>query len=221
MIREFEFAAVIAAGAVGVGAATRAHVAVPSQQPSCKVDSAAAWYRKQRDWLSENGRTWTNDSLRAVLLSVTGVDPRHLDPQMGVHIASTATAAPSANLMDVIGALRKLPRGTPGPTRSVVGAAGARAYYLLAMVDTSYTRGAMHRMMEAGPDESLAADVASLEDVTRLAAGRKQIYGTQFVRDNGKVMLAPMEDSAHADMRRENAGLPPFALSLCVAKGGR
>jgi hypothetical protein len=29
-----------------------------------------------------------------------------------------------------------------------------------------------------------------------------------------------MEDSAHADLRREDAGLPPFQVGLCEAKRG-
>jgi len=54
-----------------------------------------------------------------------------------------------------------------------------------------------------------------------LLAGRKQIYGTQFRRNDGKVELAPMEDSAHADLRREDASLPPFKLGLCMAGVGK
>jgi hypothetical protein len=76
--------------------------------------------------------------------------------------------------------------------------------------------------MEAGPVESPAVDVATLEDRVRLQAGRKQLYGTQFrVDDRGTIVLAPMEDSAHADLRREDAGLPPFALGLCLAKNSK
>ena len=52
----------------------------------------------------------------------------------------------------------------------------------------------------------------------RLVWGRKQIYGTQFrVGAGGRVELSPMEDSAHADMRREDAGLPPFKVGICLA----
>jgi hypothetical protein len=76
-------------------------------------------------------------------------------------------------------------------------------------------------MMEAGPVESPAPDVATLEDRLRLLAGRKQIYGTQFRRGpEGKVQLAPMEDSTHADLRREGAALPPFKLGMCMAGKG-
>jgi len=75
-------------------------------------------------------------------------------------------------------------------------------------------------MMEAGPSESFGADVATLEDKVRLMSGRKQLFGTQFrVDETGKVVLAPMEDSAHADLRREEAMLPPLRLGLCLAKG--
>jgi hypothetical protein len=51
----------------------------------------------------------------------------------------------------------------------------------------------------------------------RLQSGRKQIYGTQFRIDGGRLVLAPMEDSAHVDLRREDAGLPAFKTSACLA----
>jgi hypothetical protein len=90
--------------------------------------------------------------------------------------------------------------------------------YLLAQQDTSLFK-AIPRPMEAGPAESPAIDVAMWEDRFRLRAGRKQIYGTQVVVDEkGKVTLAPMEDSAHADLRREGAGLPPLKLGMCFAR---
>jgi hypothetical protein len=72
--------------------------------------------------------------------------------------------------------------------------------------------------MKAGPEESPAADVTMLEDRVRLLAGRKQLYGTQFRRTDAGRVLAPMEDSAHVDLRREDAGLPPFTLSACLAR---
>jgi hypothetical protein len=110
-------------------------------------------------------------------------------------------------------------RGSEWPTKSVVGAKGVRAVWLLAHIDTALTRSALKRMMEAGPEESNAADVATLEDRLRLQSGRKQIYGTQFrVGADGKLMLAPMEDSTHVDLRREDAGLPAFTTSACLAQ---
>ena len=100
----------------------------------------------------------------------------------------------------------------------MVGAAGVHAVFILAHRDTVLGRSALRRMMEAGPEESPAPDVAALEDRMRLVSGRKQLYGTQFTRDaKGNAVLRPMEDSAHADLRREGAALPPFTMGLCLA----
>ena len=219
----YSFSRLIAVGAAVVVAGMLSREAVPAHAQSSCVDTTAAWYRKQRDWLNEGGRTWTNDSLRNELLRVTGVDPARLDVQLGVVVAGRgAAAAATPEMAAAIAQLRRLPRGTPGATRSGVGPAGVRAFYRLALADSAYSNGAMHRMMEAGPDESLGADVATLEDAVRIRTGRKQIYGTQFMADErGGIRLAPMEDSAHADLRREGAGLPPFPVSLCVARATR
>ena len=110
-------------------------------------------------------------------------------------------------------------RQAPWPTRSVVGPAGVRAVWLVAARDTALARTTLHRMMEAGPDESPPAAVATLEDRLRIAAGRKQLYGTQLVRAaDGTLTTAPLEDSAHVDLRRDAAGLPPLAQALCAAR---
>ena len=92
--------------------------------------------------------------------------------------------------------------------------------WVLAGQDTSLARAALHRMMEAGPEESPPAAVAILEDRLRIASGRKQIYGTQLVKSaDGKLEPAPLEDPKHVDLRRDAAGLPPLAQAMCAAAG--
>jgi len=190
--------------------------------PECSWKPSDAWVKRQAEFFDESKHDWTNDSLRAALLDAAGLKaPLKIPVQFGVRVeGSDATPPTSAGVM--VEALKKLAstRGSTWPTRSVVGAAGTHAVYLLVGLDTTLARTALHRMMEAGPAESPAADVATLEDRLRLLAGRKQIYGTQFRRNDGKVELAPMEDSAHADLRREDASLPPFKLGLCMAGVG-
>ena len=92
-----------------------------------------------------------------------------------------------------------------------------RALWLLAARDTSLERAVLHRMMEAGPDESLPADVATMEDRVRVHAGRKQLYGTQLRRMPGRATPVPypIEDPAHVDLRRDAAGLPPLKQAIC------
>ena len=195
-------------------------VALQAQKaPACKWSAKDAWVKRQAEFFDDSKHDWSNDSLRTALLAAAGLSPSTAAPvQNGVRVegrdAPLGSSSPAA-----VDQLRKLAatRGTVWPTRSVVGALGVHAVYLLTRTDTGLARAALHRMMEAGPSESPAADVATFEDELRIVWGRKQIYGTQFRLVDGKVALSPMEDSAHADLRREDAGLPPFRLGLCLA----
>ena len=187
----------------------------------CTWKPTDAWVKRQAEFFDDSKHDWMNDSLRTALLAAAGLNvPLEPPVNVGVQIEGRdAPLGPGADAM--IAQLKALAaqRGSTWPTRSVVGAAGVHAVYLVTQRDTGLARAALHRMMEAGPAESPAVDVATFEDHMRLVWGRKQLYGTQFrVNDKGAVVLAPMEDSAHADLRREDAGLPPFKLGMCLAK---
>ena len=191
---------------------------------ACNIVSTSPWVKRQAEWFDESGQTWTNDTLRAALLSAAGISaPLKAPVQLGVQVAGQSPAL--GERADAMRAQLKTlasTRGSAWPTKSVVGAAGVHAVYLIVERDSALAPTVLHRLMEAGPAESPAADVATLEDRLRIQAGRKQLYGTQFrVDDRGAVVLAPMEDSAHADLRREDAGLPPFSVGLCLAKNAR
>lgn len=189
---------------------------------ACRINQNDAWVKRQAEWFDESKHDWKDDTLRTALLAAAGLTvPIKVPVQLGVRIEGRApqlgaTADEMTNRLKATAAVR----GSAWPGRVLVGPAGMHAVFLLAQRDSGLARVALHRMMEAGPDESLAADVATLEDQFRLAQqGRKQIIGTQFRLDaSGNVVLSPMEDSAHADMRREGAGLPPFKLGLCLAR---
>lgn len=191
---------------------------------SCPVNRSAAWMKQQAAFFDDSKHDWSDDALRTKLLAAAGISaPLATPAQPGIEIQGREPKfGPDADIMR--DTLRKLAavRGSVWPTRSVVGAAGTHAVYLLSLSDTALARATLHRMMEAGPAESPAPDVATFEDHMRLVWGRKQIYGTQFKQTaNGAIVLLPMEDSAHADLRREDAGLPPFSVSLCMAKSAR
>jgi len=210
----------IAVSSAAQGAKATGRPATAKKPASCAWTSRDPWVKRQAEFFDESRHDWTSDSLRTVLLSATNLAvPLKAPVNMGVDIGGGDSV--SAVAASVIADLKKLAsvRGSTWPTREVVGPAGTHAVYLLARSDTGLARLALKRMMEAGPMESPAVDVAVLEDRLRLASNRKQLYGTQFVVDAaGRVALAPMEDSAHADLRREDAGLPPFKLGLCLAR---
>jgi len=185
-------------------------------------DTTAAWFEQQRQWLSDQKHDWSDDAFRNELLSAAGLMAKPLAAQLGAQrLYEPSPAAPDTV---VLARLRTLAatRGSVWPTRSVVGAAGVRAVWVLVQRDTALQRAALHRMMESGPDEALPADVAVLEDRVRLQSGRKQLYGSQLRMIDGSIpMPTPIEDSAHVDMRRDAAGLPPLRQALCVVRSGR
>jgi hypothetical protein len=204
-------------------AAIWAAAALParSQRPgrTCSPpDTSAAWFREQRQWLSDTKRDWSDEQFRNSLVSAASLMATPLAPQTGVQREDDLTAGAADTA--VLSRLRTLAatRGSTWPTRSLVGAAGVRAVWLIAQRDTALERVVLHRMMESGPDEALPADVAVLEDRVRLLSGRKQLYGSQLRMVNGKLVPAPIEDSAHVDMRRDAAGLPPLKQAMCTIR---
>ena len=200
--------------------------ALPAQSSVARcapLDTTAKWYAKQRQWADDSKHSWSNDSLRTALIHAAGLDT---DPKagagalIGYEIVGTSPAAPQGDAVTAIATLRGLAqtRSSTWPTKSVVGAQGVRAVWLLASQDSALARVALHRMMEAGPEESPPAAVAVLEDRLRIANGRKQLYATQLVTSaDGKLEPAPVEDPKHVDLRRDAAGLPPLAQAICAA----
>ncbi|MCE3280168.1 MAG: hypothetical protein K0S44_2359 [Bacteroidetes bacterium] len=59
---------------------------------------------------------------------------------------------------------------------------------------------------------AFAYDLALLEDRVAVGQGKKQIYGSQIIKDpkTGKDTLAPIEDFVNVDKRRSEAGLEPL-----------
>ena len=180
-------------------------------------DTTAEWFTRQRAWLSDAKHDWSDEAFRNALLAAARVDgSRPLTPQYGAEPGPRPAALlPDTTTLVRLRALAAT-RGSTWPVRGVVGAAGVRAVWILAGQDTALQRAILHRMMESGPDEALAADVAVLEDRVRLQSGRKQLYGSQLRLVGRQLVPAPIEDSAHVDMRRDAAGLPPLGPAMCT-----
>jgi hypothetical protein len=101
------------------------------------------------------------------------------------------------------------------PGRSLVGADGAQAAWLLAQHadhDRPFQRRCLALLREAvKKGEATGAQLAYLTDRLRVADKRRQVYGTQLVVVGGKPQPAPIEDEANVDRRRKEVGLPPLA----------
>jgi hypothetical protein len=93
------------------------------------------------------------------------------------------------------------------PSKRIVGADGASAAWLLvqhADADPAFQKeclGLMEPLVTSG--EVAGKDYAYLYDRVAISEGRKQRYGTQFDGDD----IAPLEDPAKVDLRRQSVGL--------------
>lgn len=188
-----------------------------ARSDGCRLDTTAAWFTSQKEFYAVAGETWSDDSLRRVLLPAAGYNPASaFAAELGWRLdgASPAASGDSAATAE----LRGMAQRRQWPSRASVGRAGVHAAWLIAQRDSALSLAAMRRMMEAGPGESSPAEVAVLDDMRRVKVGRGQIHGTQFARGAGGVVIAGrLEDSVHVDMRREGAWLPPLAVSACLA----
>jgi hypothetical protein len=99
------------------------------------------------------------------------------------------------------------------PTRSMVGAKGADAAYLVAQHtdDLPFRERVLALMLAASPGEVSASDLATLQDRTLVRQGKKQIYGTQFSMVGDVMKMDPVEDEAGLEARRAAKGLMPLA----------
>jgi uncharacterized protein DUF6624 len=106
------------------------------------------------------------------------------------------------------------------PRRSVVGPEAAEAAFLIvqhAVQDTAFMAGALALMEPLVTDSEVrGADVAMLADRLAVQRGGKQRYGTQAKIVEGRIVLDPIDDSAHVDERRAALGMPSLARNVAV-----
>ena len=104
------------------------------------------------------------------------------------------------------------------PAESLVGGeASLAAFLILQHADYQYQKKYFPMVKEAQKEGEIeAGNVALLEDRILVREGKKQIYGSQLIRNQktGKYELYPIEDEEHVDLMRASVGLPPIAEYL-------
>ena len=181
-------------------------------------DTATRWRQVQAAWNADTSRRWTNDSLRLVLLALARADQAVRDvPNVADSMRDTAftrrmalrDAADSATLRTIMDRF-----GWPG--RSVVGADGASAAWLVSQHIFGLQHDVLRRMRALPPGEVSPTDMAMLEDRVLVSDSQPQRYGTQLSWANE---FRPIADIAHLDERRAEVGLPPLSVYVCMMKG--
>ncbi|HYD51825.1 MAG TPA: DUF6624 domain-containing protein [Gemmatimonadaceae bacterium] len=104
------------------------------------------------------------------------------------------------------------------PGRRLVERDGAAAAFLLvqhADHDTAWQAQVLPLLERAHEISDMEGQhVALLTDRVAVARDRPQVYGTQSVVRDGRIVLRPIADSAGVDARRAHLGLPPLAVYL-------
>lgn len=166
-----------------------------------------------------SGQTPRDTALSRALLERVRVDQAIRDTmvqrmQAGQTVDSSFAARmmhiDSANTTWLKGVVAR--RGWPG--RSAVGPEASNAAFLIvqhAVHDSAFQAQAL-ALMEKGvaTGEVSGADVAMLADRVAVHRGKPQRYGTQAKLLEGRLVLDPIEDSAHVDQRRAALGMPPL-----------
>jgi hypothetical protein len=107
------------------------------------------------------------------------------------------------------------------PGKSLVGVDGAHAAWLLvqhADAQLALQKRYLELMKAAPKGEVEPMDIAYLTDRVLVADKKKQVYGTQLVRQGDKYVPKPIQDAENVDKRRADVGLPPLADYLKTAQ---
>jgi hypothetical protein len=187
----------------------------------CVVDSLAPWAVVNRNWSRESGTTWSNDSLRRVLLALERKDQearrdfgrRAMDSTYGRQLIELdqQISGVAKEILDRFGL----------PTRAMVGAAGATALFLIVQHSASLQERVLAMAKAAPAGEVPPTSLAMLEDRVLANSGQPQVHGTHFTMGpDGLFRLAPVADPAGMASRREKAGIMPLDLYVCFLEEG-
>jgi hypothetical protein len=194
---------------------------VRAQESRCKLDSLATWASVNRDWSNEGGTTWTNDSLRRVLIGMAK-EYQQLERRL------TARTSDSTRQHQLADAERRLTERFSSildefglPTRSMVGAAGSSAAFQIVQHNDSLQSRVLTLARSAWQGDVPPASLAMIEDRVLVQAGKPQKYGTQFTAGpDGVLRFAPADNPERLEERRSLAGLPPLDTFVCLLEEG-
>jgi hypothetical protein len=136
-------------------------------------------------------------------------------------VASGFTDPAAGRAVDELGAaalawLRAVVAVHGWPGRALVGARAADAAARLiqhARRAAAFQRRCLQLLRRAAAQgDAPWHHVAYLTDAARIAAGRRQLYGTKFHRRGGALVPRPIERAGGVDRRRAAVGLPPLAV---------
>lgn len=160
----------------------------------------------------------TDQKLRAELVAMGKTDQGIRMKMFALPNAQQGTLEPELEHTDaaLTEKLKHLVASHGWPTIALVGfdAAQAAALILIHSPDHDFQRRLLPELQKLVQEKKIVgSDIATLVDKTLVAEGKPQRFGTQFAwKDDGPMVMDPVEDPAHLDQRREIYLLPPMNL---------
>ena len=99
------------------------------------------------------------------------------------------------------------------PTISMVGEDGFEAAWVIAQhadFDVEFQKTVLALMEKVPVGDKLLFRQAYIQDRILVNSGQPQLFGTQFMPMNGKMVPRPIQDGPNLDKRRKRYGLEPF-----------
>lgn len=182
---------------------------------------AGKWMEMSAAWSTEAPGSWTQDSLRRVLVAMGDSDQAVRQGPFADSMKSPAWTRRMAvrDSIDLLH-LKAIVARFGWPSKSMVGAKGADAAFVVAQHNPSYQPEAIRLMKALPPGEVQASEIAMMEDRILAYSGRPQLYATQLKPPTGDVSeFYPIDSLGLVDARREAVGLPPMSVYLCMTRG--
>ena len=180
-------------------------------------DTSTAWVHASMAWSNEQPGSWSNDSLRLVLIELAEADQAsragYTDSMSNAAFVRRMEQQDSMRMAQ----LQRIIKKFGWPTRSLVGARGASAAFLIAQHNGPIQQEALKLMQALPKGQVQLSEMAMLEDRVLSTSGRPQKYGTQFRPPVGDMIeFFPIDSIARLDKRRADVGLPPMGVYLCM-----
>lgn len=197
------------------------------QQP-VSDEKPPAWeieVQKRHDALVAKNGPGTDVALQRELLKMSAEDQSARGFTNGQRSSSmtkamvTALPATDRRLTEE---LRQIVAKSGWPVISLVGidASNSAMLILTHTADHAWQKKLLPELQALAAEDKIdGSGLALVVDKELVAAGKPQLYGTQFKVINGKMAMFLVEDSSHLDERRAKALLPPMGVYKQVMEG--
>ena len=142
-------------------------------------------------------------------LTAGTVDLESLDPKVAAIYNALKRRLEDADNQNLIW-LKEVVAKHGWPSKSLVGGQGAKDAWLLvqhADTDRDFQQKCLDQMKTLPKDEVDPRDTAYLTDRVLVGTGKRQLYGTQVIFKDGKLIPNPIENPDQVDERRKAIGM--------------